>query len=152
MDLLSKEQQKAAEQQARDILHFAPWAPIVRISATTGQGVSNLMRVVGTVSREFHRRVSTGALNRFFQEALSRHSPPARGGRSPRLYYITQAETAPPTFIAMCSAPANIDQSYRRFVTNQIRKTSDLMVPPLRSAFGGVNEARATTQLERLPT
>jgi GTP-binding protein len=121
LDLLSGKEQKRALEEARDALRFAPWAPIVPLSAKTGHGVSELMRRVSAVYAEFGRRVSTGELNRFFEEVLERRTPPTSGGRAPRIYYITQAETAPPVFVAMSNAPANIAESYKRFVTNQIR-------------------------------
>ncbi len=121
LDLLSSKEQKRALEGARDELRFAPWAPIVPLSAKTGHGVSELMRRVSAVYAEFGRRVSTGELNRFFEEVLERRTPPTSGGRAPRVYYITQAETAPPVFVAMSNAPDNIAESYKRFVTNQIR-------------------------------
>ncbi|HEY6562227.1 MAG TPA: ribosome biogenesis GTPase Der [Polyangiaceae bacterium] len=121
LDLLSGKEQKQALEKARDELRFAPWAPIVSMSAKTGHGVSELMRRVSAVYEEFGKRVPTGELNRFFEEVLERRTPPTSGGRAPRIYYITQAESAPPVFIAMSNAPDSIAESYKRFVTNQIR-------------------------------
>jgi GTPase len=123
IDLVRSKQPRAeAEQSARDALRFAPWAPIVPVSAKTGHGVAELARAVARATDEFERRVPTAALNRFFEQVLERRSPPTRGGRAPRIYYITQAETAPPVFVAMSNAPGAIQDSYRRFVVNQIRK------------------------------
>ena len=93
LDLLSGKEQKQALEKARDELRFAPWAPIVSISAKTGHGVSELMRRVSAVYEEFGKRVPTGELNRFFEEVLERRTPPTSGGRAPRIYYITQAES-----------------------------------------------------------
>ena len=67
-------------------------------------------------------RIGTGELNRFFEGVLELQPPPTMGGRAPRLYYVTQAEVAPPTFIVMTNAPDSIHFSYRRFVMNQLRK------------------------------
>jgi GTP-binding protein len=80
------------------------------------------MRRVSDAASEFQRRVPTGELNRFFEQVIERQPPPTSAGRAPRLYYITQAETAPPLFVAVSSAPQAIPASYRRFVSNQIRK------------------------------
>lgn len=121
-DLLSKAERNAAVEQARDALAFARFAPIVGISAKTGHGVSELMRCVGVAADEFGRRVPTAELNRFFNEVLERNPPPTHLGRAPRLYYITQAETKPPLFVAICNHAENIKPSYKRFVANQIRK------------------------------
>ncbi|HMJ09979.1 MAG TPA: ribosome biogenesis GTPase Der [Polyangiaceae bacterium] len=121
LDLLSKEDKKRALENARDALRFAPWAPLVPLSAKTGEGVSELMRRVSAAYDELGKRISTGELNRFFEQVLERRPPPTSGGRAPRIYYITQAETSPPVFVAMSSAPANIPDSYKRFVANQIR-------------------------------
>lgn len=123
MDLLSRDERKKAEEQARTTLHFAPWAPIVPLSAKTGHGVDNLMREVWNAANEFKRRIPTSELNRFFERVLERHPPPTQGGRAPRIFYVTQAQVSPPVFIAVSNAPDNIAESYKRFVQNQIRKS-----------------------------
>lgn len=123
LDLLSSKQQKDAMQAARDALRFAPWAPIVPLSAKTGEGLTELMRRVWAIFEELGRRVPTGELNRFFEQVLEHRTPPTSGGRAPRIYYITQAETSPPVFVAMTNAPHHIADSYKRFVMNQIRAT-----------------------------
>jgi GTPase len=113
-DLLSKEDQDRAEARAREKLTFAPYAPIVRVSAKTGRGVSSLFSTLDEVYATYTKRVGTGALNRFFEKVLDTHPPPTSGGKAPRLYYVTQAETAPPTFVAISNAPDSIHFSYRR--------------------------------------
>ncbi len=128
-DRLDKAAQDKAEEDARDKLSFAPWAPIVRVSAKTGRGMDVLLRTVDQVNEAFGRRITTGALNRFFEEVLKTHPPPTHGGRAPRLYYVTQAESRPPVFVVMASDPEKIHYSYRRYVTNQLRKSF---------GFGGV--------------
>jgi len=122
MDLLDADGRKQARENARVALHFASWAPVVTVSAKTGKGVDRLMETVRKAAEQFHRRVATAELNRFFEQVLAHHAPPTSGGKAPRIYFITQAETAPPVFVAVTNAPANIQASYRRFVQNQIRK------------------------------
>jgi GTPase len=122
MDLLAKAEQKRALDAAKTALHFARWTPYFGLSAKSGDGVSALMKAVDAAAADFMRRVSTGELNRFFERVLERTPPPTKGGRAPRIYYITQARTAPPVFVAMCSAPHSIAESYKRFVSNQIRQ------------------------------
>jgi GTP-binding protein len=123
MDLLSREAQKKAREQAEDVLHFAKFAPIMEISAKTGRGVSELVTKVNRIAREWERRITTSELNRFFRDVIERQPPPTDGGRAPRIFYVTQAESSPPLFVAMSSGAANIKTSYQRFVTNQMRAT-----------------------------
>jgi GTP-binding protein len=121
-DLLDKGAFAKAEELAREKLSFAPFVPIVRVSAKTGRGVSELFKTIDAVRDSYYRRVGTGELNRFFEGVLELKPPPTMGGRAPRLYYVTQAEVAPPTFVVMTNAPDSIHFSYRRFVMNQLRK------------------------------
>jgi GTP-binding protein len=121
-DLLDKGGFAKAEELAREKLSFVPYVPVVRTSAKTGRGVGELFATIDRVRDAFYRRVGTGELNRFFEQVLDTRPPPTMGGRSPRLYYVTQAEVAPPTFIVMTNAPESIHFSYRRFVVNQLRK------------------------------
>jgi GTP-binding protein len=123
MDVVPKDARRAVPEQARSALAFARWAPLVPLSAKTGFGVPDLMRAVSTAADELKRRVSTAELNRFFREVLERQAPPTNGGRAPRIYYLTQAESSPPLFLAWASYPESIKPAYRKFVENQIRKT-----------------------------
>jgi GTP-binding protein len=94
----------------------------VALSAKTGFGVSKLVDRVLRGYDAFQRRIPTAELNRFFRDVLERQPPPTSGGKAPRLYYVTQAESAPPVFVVMASAPDKVRESYRRFVANQIRE------------------------------
>jgi GTP-binding protein len=131
VDLLSPSDARKAEEQARTALHFASWAPIIPLSAKTGAGVGKLVKQILRAHASFQRRVGTGELNRFFRDVLEATPPPTQGGRSPRLYYVTQAEVAPPVFVVMCSSPDYVRESYRRFVTNQLRKSFEFEAVPL---------------------
>ncbi len=136
-DLLTREEWKKAEEGARDKLSFAPYAPVVRMSAKSGRGVSELFAAIDRVKAAFGQRVGTGELNRFFAEVLEMRPPPTSGGKAPRLYYITQAETAPPAFVVTASAPEAVHFSYRRFVVNQIRKRFGFEGVPVRVFYKG---------------
>jgi GTP-binding protein len=132
MDLLDKKAMTAAEEAAREKLAFVPYVPIVRTSAKTGRGISELLATIDRVREAFVRRVPTGEINRFFEGVLETHPPPTMGGRAPRLYYVTQAQVAPPTFVAMTNAPDSIHFSYRRYVVNQLRQHFDFEGVPIR--------------------
>jgi len=96
--------------------------PIVRTSSKTGRGVGELFTTIDHVYESYQKRVTTGELNRFFEQVIETRPPPTMGSRAPRIYYVTQAAVAPPTFIAMTNAPDNIHFSYQRYVINQLRK------------------------------
>ncbi len=146
-DLLDKNQLKQAEVDARDKLAFAPWAPLVHVSATTGRGMNVLFQTVAKVADSFRGRVGTGELNRFFEAVLATHPPPTMGGRAPRLYFITQAETAPPLFVVIASAPEKLHFSYRRYVANQLRDTFGFEGVPVRVKY----KERRRRELENAP-
>ncbi len=131
-DLLTKEEQQKAEDLARDKISFAPFVQIVKISAKTGRGVNELFRTIDATCEAFTKRIGTGELNRFFADVLDTRPPPTQGGKAPRLYYITQAESSPPTFVAISNAPESIHFSYRRFVVNQLRKAFGFEGVPVR--------------------
>jgi GTP-binding protein len=134
-DLLDATTRKSLEEKARDKLSFAPWAPVVPVSAKTGRGVGTLLETVRAVSTAFTSRVPTGQLNRFFEEVLETHPPPTMGNRAPRLFFITQAETAPPLFVVITSEPEHIHFSYQRFLANQLRKAFGFEGVPLRVVY-----------------
>ena len=131
-DLLGKTALAKAEEKARDKLTFAPYVQIVRTSAKTGRGIAELFATIDRVRDSFFKRVGTGELNRFFEGVLDVRPPPTMGARSPRLYYVTQAQVAPPTFVAMTNAPDSIHFSYRRFVVNRLREQFGFEGVPIR--------------------
>lgn len=134
-DLLDRGETKKAEEGADDKLSFVPWAPVVHISAKTGRGVGKLMSTVIKVADAYRGRVSTGALNRFFEQVLANRPPPTSGGKAPRLFYITQAETSPPLFVVMASDPEKLHFSYQRYVQNQLRKSFGFEGVPVRVKY-----------------
>lgn len=135
VDLLSKSELAKAEEDTRDKISFLPFVPIVELSAKTGRGLPGLFSAIERVSEAFHKRVPTGELNRFFETVLETRPPPTSGGRAPRLYYITQAETSPPVFVVISSSPDSVHFSYQRFVANQIRKHFGFEGVPLRVVY-----------------
>jgi GTP-binding protein len=131
VDLLTHNERQKAIESARDQLHFAPWVPIVCASNQSGEGVTQLMNTVRRSYKEYSTRISTSELNAFL-EALVEKTPPPRGSvRVPRLYFMTQAQTSPPVFVVMCSSAEDLKDSYRRFVSNQLRKAFGFESVPL---------------------
>jgi len=113
-------------------LSQVPGVTLVPLSALSGRGVDKLAKAVLDAYDSWNRRVPTPSLNRWLEEALARHSPPAVSGRRIKLRYITQPSTRPPTFVAFCSRPEDLPKSYIRYLTNSLREAFDLPGVPLR--------------------
>jgi GTP-binding protein len=136
-DLLDEPGRKQALQQARDTFAFASWAPIQFVSVHSGRGVKKLMHSVRDGAAAHKKRVTTAELNRFFEEVLERHPPPTMDSRSVRLYYVTQVQSGPPTFVIQSNYPERVHFSYRRYVVNQIRERFGFVGTPLRVMYRG---------------
>jgi len=112
-------------------------APLVTVSALTGQGVDRMMNAVLEADRIWNTRVSTAALNRFLEDALARHPPPAIKGRRVRVRYMTQPKSRPPTFALFGNQLPALPESYLRYLTNELRKAFGLKGTPVRFVLRG---------------
>lgn len=135
LDLLEDKSMKKLEEAARDKISFAPFAPVIAMSAKKGRGLDKLLETIDQVGGAFKKRVTTGELNRFFEKVIATRSPPTQGGKAPRLFFITQAETEPPHFIVVASDPNAVHFSYQRYVSNQIRKAFGFDGVPLKITY-----------------
>ena len=106
--------------------------PVVTISATAERGLDKLWAAVFKAHAAWNTRLSTSELNRWLEEALSRHAAPAASGRRIKLRYITQPSARPPTFVTFCSKPEDLPRSYVRYLTNSLREAFDLPGVPIR--------------------
>jgi len=133
-DLAEDKQKTLKELRATlaESLSQVPGVALVNISALSGRGINRLMEAVLEAYDVWNRRVPTASLNRWLQEALARHSPPAVAGRSVKLRFMTQPSARPPTFVAFCSRPEGLPKSYVRYLTNSLRQTFDLPGVPIR--------------------
>jgi GTP-binding protein len=133
-DLVEDKQKmlKQLREALADRLAQVQGVALVPLSALSGRGVEKLSKAVLEAYDLWNRRVSTSDLNRWLQEAMARHSPPAVGGRRIKLRYITQPSARPPTFVAFCSRPADLPESYIRYLTNSLRDAFKLPGVPLR--------------------
>ncbi len=111
---------------------FMPYAPIVFISAKTGQRVDRLFELIKFVYAQNTMRISTGMLNDVLAEATARVQPPSDKGKRLKIYYMTQASTRPPTFVFFCNREELFHFSYQRYLENQIRSTFGLEGTPVR--------------------
>ncbi len=115
-------------------------APLVAISARTGEGVKRLLPAVLAADRAWNTHISTSALNRFLQEALARHAPPAIKGRRVRIRYMTQPKVRPPTFALFGNQLPALPDAYLRYLTNGLRSAFSLDGTPIRLRLrGGTN-------------
>jgi GTP-binding protein len=123
------------ERRIRDMMKFADYAPIVFISAKTGQRVTKLLELARMAHEERNKRVSTSELNRFFEKNLDqpRASTPSR--HPLRVLYLTQASTSPPTFVLFTSSRsprARLHFSYERYIENRLREEFGFFASPIR--------------------
>ena len=107
--------------EIRTALAYMPYAPIVYVSALTGQRVANLYEMINTVYAESRKRVTTGMLNDLLNDATTRVQPPSDKGKRLKVYYMTQTSVAPPTFVIFCNSEELFHFSYRRYLENCIR-------------------------------
>ncbi len=111
---------------------FMSYAPIIFISAKTGQRLNRLFELIKFVHSQNTMRISTGMLNDLLADATARVQPPTDKGRRLRIYYITQPSTRPPTFVCFCNRADLFHYSYQRYIENQIRSTFGLEGTPIR--------------------
>lgn len=111
---------------------FMPYAPIIFISAKTGQRLDRLFELINYVRTQNTMRISTGKLNDILADATARVQPPSDKGKRLKIYYMTQASTCPPTFVCFCNNAELFHFSYQRYLENQIRSTFGLEGTPVR--------------------
>ncbi len=124
-------------ERIRTDFKYLPFAPILFISARTGQRISNVLTEVNKVMGEYCKRVGTGELNRVISEATETHAPPVAMGRRLKIYYGTQVSAKPPTFALFVSQPDGIHFSYERYLMNKIRESFGFKGTPIRILFRG---------------
>lgn len=113
-------------------LSYLSYAPILFISAKTGQRVNKLFEMINSVASQNALRVSTSVLNQVLNEAIAIVQPPTDKGKRLRLFYMTQASTKPPTFVVFVNDKDLFHFSYERYLVNQIRKEFGLVGTPVR--------------------
>jgi GTP-binding protein len=138
-DLIEKDDRtmNAYREEASEFFQFAPWAPMIFVSALTGQRVNQIIDMALHVFGERQKRISTGELNRLLREAVAKHPPPSRPSSWLKLYYATQSDVAPPRFVFFCNDPNNVHFSYQRYLENEIREHYSFDGTPIVLHFRG---------------
>ena len=119
-------------ERIRTALAYMPYAPIVYVSALTGQRVTTLFEHIKYVHNQANTRISTGMLNDVLAEATMRVQPPSDKGKRLKIYYMTQASVAPPTFVLFCNDAELFHFSYQRYIENCLRQTFGFSGTPIR--------------------
>ena len=128
------------KQEVYNKLSYLSYAPIIFISAKTGQRVDKLFNIINNVANQNALRVSTSVLNQVLNEAIAIVQPPTDKGKRLRIYYMTQASTKPPTFVVFVNDKKLFHFSYERYLVNQLRKEFGLEGTPIRMIVRERNE------------
>ena len=133
-DLVEKETgtlEKMRKDVMRD-LSFMSYAPVLFISALTGQRIDRLFELINFVNDQSSMRITTGMLNNVLADAQARVQPPTDKGRRLKIYYMTQTGVKPPNFVIFCNSRELFHFSYQRYIENQIRSVFGLEGTPVR--------------------
>lgn len=133
-DLVAKDQHSVRRfrDELRAAAKFLAFAPVLTLSALTGQRVQRIFKLVDTIYAQYTTRVNTGRLNRILEKALTDNEPSLHHGRRIKFYYATQAATRPPTFIMFVNYPEAVHFSYQRYLKNRLREGAGLHDTPIR--------------------
>jgi GTP-binding protein len=113
-------------------LKFLDYAPILHISAKTGERTPKLLETIDAVAVSRRRRVGTADLNRFIEQITAAHPPVSPGRRNVRVLYAAQTSVAPPTFVLFTNVATTLHFSYERFLDNRLREKYGFVGTPLR--------------------
>ena len=138
-DLVVKNDKTMDEQRRKyeNDFSFMAYAPIIFISAKTGQRIDRLLELIKFVDEQNAMRITTGALNELLARATARVEPPSDKGKRLKIYYMTQPTTRPPAFAVFCNDPELFHFSYQRYLENQIREAYGLEGTPVRLMIRG---------------
>jgi GTP-binding protein len=139
---------KAFDENLRYQLKFLDYAPIVHISAVTGERTPKLLEVVDRVASASRTRVPTGELNRFIEKLTTSSPPVTSNKRNVRVMYASQVGVAPPTIVLFTNSPAKLHFSYERFIENRLRESYDFFGNPIRIQVRGRRNERREKKIE----
>ena len=123
---------KGFDDKLRQQTKFLDYAPILHISAATGERTAKVLETIDGVADARMKKIPTGELNRFFQTVTAEHPPVSPGRRRVRIMYATQRGVAPPTFVLFTNVATEFHFSYERYLVNRLRETFGLMGTPIR--------------------
>lgn len=139
---------KRFDENLRYQLKFLDYAPILHISAATGERTPKLLEMVDRVASAAKTRVSTGELNRFIEKLTTASPPVTANKRNVRVMYASQTSVAPPTFVLFTNAQTKLHFSYERFLENRLREAYDFFGNPIRIQVRGRRNERREKKIE----
>ncbi len=134
---------KIFDEKLRYQLKFLDYAPILHISATSGERTEKLLETANRVAIAARARVPTGELNRFIEKVTTASPPVTAGKRNVRVMYVTQSSVAPPTFVLFTNTTTKLHFSYERFLENRLREAYGFFGNPIRIQVRGRKDSRA---------
>jgi GTP-binding protein len=136
-DLIEKDEKTADRFTAsvKKLLKTISFMPVIYISSLTGQRVAKTIGLIDKVYQNWHREIATPELNEYLEEIMKAQPPAAVKGKYIRIFYMTQASTAPPTFVFFSNYPALLQRSYLRYLENKFREKYDFEGVPIRMKF-----------------
>jgi len=140
-DLVKGVEQFTFTQAVYDKAPMMKYVPIIFTSALSGRGIDKIIPDILAVEDECQKRISTSDLNTFLANMVKEKHPPAKAGKFIKFYYITQAESKPPTFIIFSNWPKLIDPPYQRFIENRLRQEFGFTGAPLKIFFKARKES-----------
>lgn len=135
IDLVPRKLMPDLEASFKGMLEFCPHVPLLYVSAKSGKGLGPVLPMAERIRAECHVRVGTGQLNRAMEEVLTRHQPPVVRRVRPKFFYLTQAETNPPTFVFFVNDADRIQTPYARYVEKALRRMFRIEHAPMRVRF-----------------
>ena len=135
IDLLTKDQLAKTKKDLVDEFAFCAHVPVLYSSSVSMAGLGGLLPLVEKLWEQCGQRVTTGELNRLVKMVTERHQPPVMGGRRGKIYYMTQADSRPPTFVFFVNDAKLFHGSYVRYLENQLRKVFRMDKTPIRMVF-----------------
>jgi GTP-binding protein len=135
IDLLTKDQLAKTKKDLVDQFAFCGHVPVLYSSSVSMAGLGGLLPLVEKLWEQCGQRVTTGELNRLVKMVTERHQPPVMGGRRGKIYYMTQADSRPPTFVFFVNDEKLFGGSYVRYLENQLRKVFRMDKTPIRMIF-----------------
>jgi GTP-binding protein len=134
-DLIAEKNVKEWNIQIKRLFKFSAYAPVLFTSAKTGQGVNKIIPQVIQVYQERLKRLNTATVNGAVQQAVAAHNLPRRRGKQLKVYYTTQAEVNPPTFVFFTNDARLVHFTYRRYLENKLRQAFGFDGTPIRLVF-----------------
>lgn len=133
-DLIDKDNSSTNSftQKIRTALSYMPYAPILFISAKTGQRIDRMFENIKDIYAEANKRITTGVLNDLLSDCTAKVQPPSDKGRRLKIYYMTQNSVAPPTFVIFCNDARLFHFSYQRYIENQLREVFGFNGTPIK--------------------